>query len=67
MRLQRYVWLAAAALGAFGLSKRMHVDRRPRAIRDAGPSEMRNPPRHWDLVDEENDESFPASDPPGNY
>lgn len=36
-------------------------------IRDAGREEMRDPPRNWDSVDEENDESFPASDPPANY
>ncbi|MBF54212.1 MAG: hypothetical protein CL813_14900 [Confluentimicrobium sp.] len=36
-------------------------------VRDAGPKEMKNPPRTWDIVDEEVDESFPASDPPANY
>lgn len=36
-------------------------------VRVAGPSQMRNPPRNWDMVDETVDESFPASDPPGNY
>lgn len=36
-------------------------------IRDAGRRQMRNPPRDWDIVDEQGDESFPASDPPGNY
>lgn len=40
-------------------------DRKP--VRDAGPEEMRDPPRNWDRVDEFVDESFPASDPPGNY
>ena len=38
-----------------------------RDVRAAGPREMKNPPRHWDMTDERNDESFPASDPPGNY
>ena len=33
-------------------------------VRDAGPSQMRSPPREWDIVDETSDESFPASDPP---
>ncbi|AZQ68432.1 hypothetical protein EF888_15620 [Silicimonas algicola] len=33
-------------------------------VRDAGPSQMRSPPREWDIVDEASDESFPASDPP---
>lgn len=38
-----------------------------RRVRQAGTAEMRNPPRKWDRVDEEIDESFPASDPPSNY
>jgi hypothetical protein len=33
-------------------------------VRNAGPDAMRSDPKHWDKVDEEVDESFPASDPP---
>ena len=37
-------------------------------MRDAGPLEQRGiRADDWDLVDEQIDESFPASDPPGNY
>jgi hypothetical protein len=36
-------------------------------VRAAGRKEMRDPPADWDIVDEQSDESFPASDPPGNY
>ena len=37
-------------------------------IRDAGPKAMRDSPNgEWSAVDEESDESFPASDPPANY
>jgi len=37
-------------------------------IRDAGPEAMRDPTdRDWTEEDEDGDESFPASDPPGNY
>lgn len=39
----------------------------PTPVRPAGPKEMRDPPKQWDKVDEESDESFPASDPPANY
>lgn len=37
-------------------------------IRDAGPEAMRDPPQgEWTETDEDLDESFPASDPPGGY
>ena len=37
-------------------------------IRDAGPHAMRDAPRReWTKIDEDLDESFPASDPPGGY
>lgn len=37
-------------------------------VRDAGPEEQHGVSRQdWDVVDEQSDESFPASDPPGNY
>lgn len=37
-------------------------------IRNAGPEAMADSPRReWTQVDEESDESFPASDPPANY
>ena len=36
-------------------------------VRPAGRKEMDLPVRTWSKTDEEADESFPASDPPGNY
>ena len=36
-------------------------------IRPAGPDAQGTKPKKWDKQDEESDESFPASDPPGNY
>ncbi|MBA4491676.1 hypothetical protein [Paracoccus sp. S1E-3] len=36
-------------------------------IRAAGRREMAAPPPTWDIVDEQVDESFPASDPPATY
>ena len=35
-------------------------------IREAGPQQG-IAPADWDMVDEQSDESFPASDSPGNY
>lgn len=52
------------------LSKEQHGTKKsgvPRPVRPAGPRDMRDPPKEWDSVDEESDESFPASDPPANY
>ena len=39
----------------------------PNAVRNAGRASMRSTPPLWDRVDDTNDESFPASDPPANY
>jgi hypothetical protein len=39
----------------------------PDYVRPAGPKQMKMPIRRWTKTDEEVDESFPASDPPGNY
>ena len=36
-------------------------------VRNAGPEAMRSDPPKWEKTDQESDESFPASDPPGNY
>ena len=37
-------------------------------VGDAGPQAMRDKPqREWTETDEDLDESFPASDPPGGY
>ena len=36
-------------------------------VRDAGPDAMADRPNGWSKVDEQSDESFPASDPPSNY
>ncbi|EIE50831.1 hypothetical protein AL036_05665 [Salipiger aestuarii] len=59
--------LGAAALGAIAVFRKSRRTPPPLRIRDAGPSQMRNPPPTWDRTDEANDESFPASDPPGTY
>lgn len=36
-------------------------------VRSAGTDSMRSDPPKWDKVDEQSDESFPASDPPSTY
>lgn len=41
------------------------VTRPPEVSDDDAPDERRR--RRWDQVDEQSWESFPASDPPGNY
>ena len=40
----------------------------PAPVRNAGPESMRDGSTEpWTEVDEDSDESVPASDPPGNY
>lgn len=48
-------------------ARRTKVQRTAGPVRNAGPSQMEFPPKQWDKVDEQSDESFPASDPPGTY
>jgi len=75
MGMLRIVGIGAGLVGAGYLAARMgELPRRegsrrraPPPVRDAGVENMAHPPRKWDKVDEQNDESFPASDPPGNY
>lgn len=74
--LQRLVGAGALLAGAavlFASGAPREIARRGAAlrgtgpVRQAGPEEMRDPPREWDKVDEAADESFPASDPPATY
>jgi len=62
-------WAFARALdGPSPHSARREAKTPPvRPVRNAGPSQMRDPPPKWDAQDERSDESFPASDPPGKY
>ena len=63
---------SAVVLGAFGALAVRYLTSGSAArafphVRPAGPGAMESPPDDWDRVDEQLDESFPASDPPGNY
>lgn len=48
-------------------SRQRRKERRDKYVRPAGRAQMQTPPERWDIVDEQSDESFPASDPPANY
>lgn len=78
----RILGLGALACAGYRLLKRnsfqanganaAYSDKQPhnsyRDVRDAGPEAMRDPClREWTETDEDLDESFPASDPPGGY
>lgn len=59
---------AAAAFAADSVASEHAADGAPAPVRDAGPTEMRDEvDRDWDAIDQQSDESFPASDPPANY
>ena len=54
---------AAHPAYAEGQASGNHTD-----VRDAGPDAMRDSGgQTWSATDQASDESFPASDPPGNY
>ncbi len=73
------IGIGALGLFAYGLIKRQNARRNAAYaegqphdhhtdVRDAGPDAMRDPcQREWTETDEDGDESFPASDPPGGY
>ncbi len=75
MGMLRMVGIGAGLIGAGYLAARMgdlparkgSKKRAMAPVRDAGVENMTNPPGKWDKVDQQADESFPASDPPGNY
>ena len=48
-------------------NKTKQPDEQHDSVRPAGPTGAGVDPKKWDRVDEESDESFPASDPPSNY
>lgn len=64
LMLRRPVRAGAAALADRAMAPR---DRDYGIVRAAGPETMRDPPEDWDRVDEQSDESFPASDSPATY
>jgi hypothetical protein len=46
--------------------KNGRADKANKPVRPAGKDAMRDPPKDWDKLDDVNDESFPASDPPSH-
>jgi hypothetical protein len=59
--------LVLGAIAVYGTRRLAPAQADHPTIRPAGPHAMVHPPRQWSLVDEQSDQSFPASDPPGNY
>lgn len=57
------VGVSVFAAGVIYLAQRAKALKQTPRVRDAGPENMKNPPRDWDCVDQALDESFPCSDP----
>ena len=72
MRISRLMILGLVAyVGARIMRDRQHLalpaPPRGRRQRETGTNSTPSRPSDWDMVDERDDESFPASDPPGTY
>lgn len=81
MALLKLAALGAAAYAGYRYFKDRKTEESPAAfatgqgapgnfsqVRDSGPDAMASDARReWSKEDEASDESFPASDPPGNY
>lgn len=66
----RAIFAVGVVVGGMALLKFLDAggtDPMSAGVRDAGPENMAFPPQDWDTIDQQADESFPASDPPGNY
>lgn len=62
------IWRRTGAGETRGGNAAFASDQAEGGVRDAGPAAMRDPVnRPWSEVDEQSDQSFPASDPPANY
>ncbi len=65
MGLMRLAVLGAAGYALYKFTQKEGQGRA--SVRDAGPANMKSPPKSWSKTDEALDETFPASDAVASY